>query len=467
MATPSIRNSHVQPNAIRWVEGDTLPTIEENGNAMPLLVDATTGRLKVDALGASAADLTLIHSKLDTSNGIATGTAADAHSIKVQLASGTIAVTGGSGGGAGGGASAAYNATLPTYTSGASSTLQTDINGKLITTGTLTDTQLRASALPVSLASVPSHPVTNAGTFAVQASGGDLTSGSQTTKIVNGANTLAVDSAGAVTANTPASVTYSYTNTGAISASYVLPFGGGNFIDCSQFKELTLHSVAVGTGGNGFTVQVSNDSTNWLTLVNSSGVAGLNAATVFGNTSVGAGFILCYPTYGAKFIRVITGLAITAGTTTAVAQLSQIPSTKTFVSATLTSNQPSPLPSAGLGFALYHNNNSSASVNGTLVKGTAGTIGTLLLTNTTASFKYLLLVNKSTTAPVSGTDSPILSIPIPPNSTIDCSTSFAGVRLGNGIGYYISATNTFTGVSTSSTPTAVAAGDVNVAMSYV
>jgi hypothetical protein len=35
-------------------------------------------------------------------------------------------------------------------------------------TGPLTDTQLRASAVPVSLASVPSHAVTNAGTFAVQ-----------------------------------------------------------------------------------------------------------------------------------------------------------------------------------------------------------------------------------------------------------------------------------------------------------
>lgn len=38
-------------------------------------------------------------------------------------------------------------------------------------TGPLTDTQLRAVAVPVSLAAVPSHPVTNAGTFAVQATG--------------------------------------------------------------------------------------------------------------------------------------------------------------------------------------------------------------------------------------------------------------------------------------------------------
>jgi hypothetical protein len=43
------------------------------------------------------------------------------------------------------------------------------ISGTVPISGALTDTQLRASAVPVSLASVPSHPVTNAGTFAVQA----------------------------------------------------------------------------------------------------------------------------------------------------------------------------------------------------------------------------------------------------------------------------------------------------------
>jgi hypothetical protein len=44
------------------------------------------------------------------------------------------------------------------------------ISGTVPVSGPLTDTQLRASAVPVSLASVPSHPVTNAGTFAVQVS---------------------------------------------------------------------------------------------------------------------------------------------------------------------------------------------------------------------------------------------------------------------------------------------------------
>ena len=47
----------------------------------------------------------------------------------------------------------------------------------------LTDTQLRASAVPVSLASVPSHAVTNAGTFATQA-----TLAAETTKVIGTVN---------------------------------------------------------------------------------------------------------------------------------------------------------------------------------------------------------------------------------------------------------------------------------------
>lgn len=55
------------------------------------------------------------------------------------------------------------------------------------TAALLTDTQLRASAVPVSLASVPSHAVTNAGTFAVQAA----QSGTWTVQPGNTANTTA------------------------------------------------------------------------------------------------------------------------------------------------------------------------------------------------------------------------------------------------------------------------------------
>ena len=43
------------------------------------------------------------------------------------------------------------------------------LNASIAVTGPLTDTQLRDSAVPISAASLPSHEVTNAGTFAVQA----------------------------------------------------------------------------------------------------------------------------------------------------------------------------------------------------------------------------------------------------------------------------------------------------------
>ena len=54
-------------------------------------------------------------------------------------------------------------------------------SGTITATGPLTDTEIRATALPVSLASVPSHAVTNAGTFATQATPTTATSGGPTT----------------------------------------------------------------------------------------------------------------------------------------------------------------------------------------------------------------------------------------------------------------------------------------------
>lgn len=61
------------------------------------------------------------------------------------------------------------------------------VSGTVTASGPLTDTQLRASAVPVSLASAPSTAVTNAGTFAVQAA----QSGTWTVQPGNTANTTA------------------------------------------------------------------------------------------------------------------------------------------------------------------------------------------------------------------------------------------------------------------------------------
>ena len=451
MATPSIRNSHVQPNAIRWVEGDTLPTIEEHGVAMPLLVDSVTGRLKVDTKASISADLTLIESKMDTANGIATGAAADTAAIKTQLATGSIAVTGGGGSG---GASAAYNATLPTYTSGASSTLQTDVNGRLITTGTLTDTQLRASAVPVSLASVPSHPVTNAGTFAVQPSAGDLTSGSAKTQIINGANTLAVDSSGAITAANPASQTVTYNFTGAVAVNtVVIPS-----TSISAFRNISVADVAVGSGGQ-IQFQFSNDNTNWIPIsfTRADGSTSYSpSSNLYAYTNLSA---WTSPTYGFMYFRMIVIGAVTSGTTTLIVSLSNSPASFPVLQTVMT-NTPQVYPnitSGTQGFYNFHTLVSAAGTNSTTISGQKN-IGTIWLSNTTASWRYIKIYNAITFTV--GTTTPNFNIGIPPNSTIDLSTSFISMRFGTAFSYAL------TGGSALLDSTAISAGDVLVNVSY-
>jgi len=80
-------NPHITRPAIRWTSGDALPAIEQTGNAAPLLIDSTTGRLLVDTEANLTADLSLIESKQDTTNGILATQAADTALIKASAAS--------------------------------------------------------------------------------------------------------------------------------------------------------------------------------------------------------------------------------------------------------------------------------------------------------------------------------------------------------------------------------------------
>jgi len=308
--------------------------------------------------------------------------------------------------------------------------------------------------------------VSNLTTIATNTTGAatasNQTSGSQKTLVVNGANTLAVDSAGAVTINNSASAAYSFSQVGGTIAAGTALIGP---VTCSSLREFSVQITSLHTS-SAIYFEISNDNATW------AGTLAINQlGQIFTQTTTTTG-VYNIPTCGALYFRVRGNVAVSTGTTTITAYglqqstpkwstLSTVNSVTTVVSTTAI-----PTPSNGGGFKLFHNNNSAATINATNVKTSGGTIGTLLLTNTTASFKYLLLVNKAS-APVSGTDSPLLAIPIPPNTTIDGATAFAGINFNLGISYYISASNTFTGTSTTSTPTAVAAGDVNVALSYV
>lgn len=262
-----------------------------------------------------------------------------------------------------------------------------------------------------------------------------------------------------VETNNASSQVYNYTATGAVAVNTVL-IGP---IDCSLFREVTLHVTSIGSG-NTYVGQVSNDGTNWISTTASSvtGAPALNSGGLNNNN-----VIFIFLIGGARFFRIFQSAAQTSGTTTMIAYASQQATPRVYQSVavtgtvTLTSNQPSPAPAATQGFSLYHTLISAATTNATSVKASVGTIGTLILTNTSATWAYFKLVNKAS-APTVGTDTAIINIGVAPNTTQDCSTAFAGLRMGTGISYYVSG-----GSSLTDNTALLAAGTFLVNMTYV
>lgn len=78
---------------------------------------------------------------------------------------------------------------------------------------------------------------------------------------------------------------------------------------------------------------------------------------------------------------------------------------------------------------------SAATTNSTLVQGTPGQIGSLIIGNQNATSFYLKLYDKAT-APVCGTDTPVHSILIPTSDDFAVPLSFA-LNFIRGIGFCI------------------------------
>ena len=173
-------------------------------------------------------------------------------------------------------------------------------NAVTIQGGNATAVKTDGSAVvqPVSLASVPSHAVTNAGTFAVQPT--------------NGSNSLSIDSLGAATVNTPSVQTFSTSST--LASGNAINWGSGTSINCSQFRSVAVHFA---TGSGVVTGQVSNDNTNWLPVQ----LWNLGASIVT-NGQLGAGNVGIYPTEGFLYFRLLVSTSLT-GSVSIIATPSQ------------------------------------------------------------------------------------------------------------------------------------------------
>jgi hypothetical protein len=256
-----------------------------------------------------------------------------------------------------------------------------------------------------------------------------------------------------VEVNNAASQVYNYTITGALAASTVI-IGP---IDCSQFREISVHVIALGTGGTGPVPQVSNDGTNWVTIFSTNTIGG-SASSNLGT----AGSLSSISLYSARNFRIISQGNQTAGTTTLAVYASQqtTPKVSQNMTGSVSANIISFAPSSSTGFNSFHTLISAASTNATSVRASQGNIGTCVLTNTSLTFKYVKFFNLAV-APTMGTSTPVIQFPIAPNSTLEVSTAFAGLRLATGIAYAI------TGGSALLDTTAVGAGEVLVNLSYV
>lgn len=101
----------------------------------------------------------------------------------------------------------------------------------------------------------------------------------------------------------------------------------------------------------------------------------------------------------------------------------------------------------------------AATTNSTLIKATAGKLLGFILANTTAGILYVKYYDKAT-APVIGTDVPILTIAIPANDTKILSFSEKGILFPLGLGFGTTA------LSTDADATAVAAGSLIIQTFY-
>ena len=108
-----------------------------------------------------------------------------------------------------------------------------------------------------------------------------------------------------------------------------------------------------------------------------------------------------------------------------------------------------------------HNLIAAATTNSTLVKSSAGKLISGRVYNASAAVKFLKVYNKAT-APTVGTDTPVLTLPIPAGAALDLWNVFGtyGLYFATGIGYGI------TGLAANADTTAVAAGDVIVSILY-
>lgn len=231
-------------------------------------------------------------------------------------------------------------------------------------------------------------------------------------------------------------------------------------LDCLQLRSLFIQCTSMGTAGV-VTVQWANDAAFTApitaTLVSEAGAT----STTFNGAVLRATNVL------ARYCRLRLTTATTAGTTTinvwgAQTTYTPIVTTQPISGSVTASGTVTATVTGGTTLPVTPTQtftNSAATTNATSTKASAGTVWSVVATNTNAAARFLKLYNLAA-APTVGTSVPALTLAIPAGGVLQIDGGSNGIRFGTGISWAL------TTLGTDADATAVAAGEIKVAIAY-
>jgi hypothetical protein len=221
-------------------------------------------------------------------------------------------------------------------------------------------------------------------------------------------------------------------------------------VDCSGYRSINFQIT--GTWSGIITFQVSNDNITWngLGVFPAAGAGATSSSTAANGAWFG-------PLGGFNYAR-IRFTTYTSGTASVVGNLLREPvSSATSVSSATVTVGNIAASTASSNTTLY-TVNSAATTNAASIKATGANLYGISVMNASASTKYVRFFNRNT-APTVGTDVPIMVVAVPATSSKEIEYVPA-IRFGTGLAVAI------TGGAAVTDNTAVAAGDVQLLVSY-
>ena len=223
-------------------------------------------------------------------------------------------------------------------------------------------------------------------------------------------------------------------------------------------RELNTASMSLrGTGTFVIAFEGTDDGTNWYPIT----VARMNSNTVETTYSNANGVQLWETScHLLAYIRMrVTGFTSNASSVATITG-SEVALEPAPTSQLIVGNQTVAAVATATPGTTQTSVNSAASTNAAVAKASAANLYCAMINNTTAAAKFVRFYNKAT-APTVGTDTPVLVITVPANSSKEIEFGQLGKRFATGLGHAI------TNAAGVLDATVVAAGDVQLSYDWV